>query len=439
MDEQRTPSTSRNPSVLGLDDVSAKPEHKTAPLRSGWTRRLLGWARVVFDLVISQWLLLAMGLVIGLAYCFPSVGKHGGYIASQWTVTYGAVILIFFVSGLSLPFDKLLQHTRNIRLHLIVQAMSFLVTSAVFFGVACAAQTNPVLDISTLVGLVATGALPTTISSNVVMTKQAGGDEAATMVEVTLGNFLGPFISPLLITKLYLPAVTEFKAWLPAEATHDLPKLYRRVMLQMGTSVFAPLALGQVIRGIWPKRVAWVVLKFKLGKLGSLCLLSLIWWASPASEADKRSTFCTAFASKSLESINMPTIVFNVFINLTLCIFFTVMAFSLARPPQFLHRMSPFIFRRADKPEAISICFCAPAKTQALGIPLIAAMYSTATDKTRALIQVPMILYTAEQILVGQVMVALFKRWNKQDVKPNVEEGGPPTLAEPMVTEIEKT
>ena len=85
--------------------------------------------------------------------------------------------------------------------------------------------------------------------------------------------------------------------------------------------------------------------------------------------------------------------------------------FYWARPPQALTRLSPFLFRQLEPKETIAICFCAPAKTQALGIPLIAAMYSSATDMQRALIQVPMILYTAEQIMVGQVLVWLFKRW----------------------------
>ena len=44
-------------------------------------------------------------------------------------------------------------------------------------------------------------------------------------------------------------------------------------------------------------------------------------------------------------------------------------------------------------------------------------MYITSDDKTRALLQVPMILYTAEQILVGQVLVWLFKRWLKKDAE----------------------
>jgi sodium/bile acid cotransporter 7 len=42
-------------------------------------------------------------------------------------------------------------------------------------------------------------------------------------------------------------------------------------------------------------------------------------------------------------------------------------------------------------------------------------MYASSDDQTRALIQVPMILYTAEQILVGQVLVWWFKRWIAKD------------------------
>lgn len=238
------------------------------------------WLRVVKRVgvfLLDQWLLLAMGLVILLAYFFPSVGKRGGYIRSEYTVTYGAVALIFFTSGLALPFNKLVKHAKNLRLHVIVQITSFLITSAVFFGIACAAATNPALQTSTLVGFIATGALPTTINSNVVMTRQAGGDVAATMVSVTLGNLLGPFLTPVLMTKLYLPATSTFSEWLPKEALSGMPQLYRNVMFQMGLSVYVPLVAGQIVRAIWTTQVEWATAKLKLGKLGSLCLLSLIW------------------------------------------------------------------------------------------------------------------------------------------------------------------
>jgi len=63
-------------------------------------------------------------------------------------------------------------------------------------------------------------------------------------------------------------------------------------------------------------------------------------------------------------------------------------------------------------------------------------MYSTSSDQTRALIQVPMILNNAEQILVGQVLVWLFKRWLGKE-KPKDEEIV--VAPEPVVEEDEKS
>lgn len=103
------------------------------------------------------------------------------------------------------------------------------------------------------------------------------------------------------------------------------------------------------------------------------------------------------------------------------CIAFTAFSYYASRPPTFLNDLSPRIFRRISKEETIAICFCAPGKTQALGIPLISAMYASSDDRIRALIQVPMILYTAEQILVGQVLVWLFKRWLAMDQREDEE------------------
>lgn len=239
--------------------------------------RLIRFARAILNFAIDQWFLLLMGLLILLAYFFPIVGRRGGSIRSEYTINYGAVAIIFLISGLSLPFDKLVKHARNIRLHLIVQTYSFLFTSAVFFGVAAAASTNPSIEVSALIGLIAVGCLPTTIASNVTMTREAGGDVAATMVSVTIGNLLGPFITPLLIARLYLPAVTAFQAWIPVEAIGNLSPLYRNVMMQMGLSVYLPLAVGQVVRAIWTDFVQKTVTKYKLAKVGSVMLLLLVW------------------------------------------------------------------------------------------------------------------------------------------------------------------
>ena len=49
-------------------------------------------------------------------------------------------------------------------------------------------------------------------------------------------------------------------------------------------------------------------------------------------------------------------------------------------------------------------------------------MYPTASDLVRASVQIPVILYTAEQIFVGQFMVWYFKRWLARDKAKRAQE-----------------
>jgi sodium/bile acid cotransporter 7 len=102
-------------------------------------------------------------------------------------------------------------------------------------------------------------------------------------VEVTLGNIIGPFLSPLLVSRLYLPSVKAFAAWSPATSNATLRPMYASVMKQMGLSVFVPLAVGQLVHYIWPTRTKEICAKFKIAKLGSLGLLCIVWCASRTS------------------------------------------------------------------------------------------------------------------------------------------------------------
>lgn len=232
--------------------------------------------RVVM-LILHQWLLIGMGVACVLAYFFPNVAKHGGVIKSEYSVMYGVIAIIFLVSGLSIPRQKLFMQLLNWRLHLVVQIISFLFIPALVLAVVhiiLASDPTGQIDRAVLAGYIFTACIPTTIASNVVMTRAAGGDDAAALVEVLLANILGPFVTAAWTVAL-IPKTAEFDAW--RYGGGSMASMYKEVFQQLGLSVLLPLFVGQLVRWTWPDRTTSFIQKTKLPKLASACMLLLIW------------------------------------------------------------------------------------------------------------------------------------------------------------------
>lgn len=353
-------------------------------------------------LILSQWLIIGMGIACLLAYLFPNVAKHGGTIKSQDSILYGAVGLVFLVSGLSIPRSKLYTHMFNWRLHTLVQVTSFLFVPAVVLAVVhLIIATDParLIDPAVLAGYVLTSAIPTTIASNVVMTRSAGGDDAAALVEVLIANFLGPFMTAGWTVTL-MPKTAEFEPW--RSGSSDMSQMYRDVFKQLGLSALLPLVVGQLVRWTWEKQTVYVLQKLYVAKISTACMILLVW-----------TTFSSAFATDSLQALTTQTVIFTVLFNVALYLFLTVVCFTLARPPRLLTRTAwgKRVFRPMPPEEAIAVCFCGPAKTTALGIPLLYAMYDSMDLYTKSKTSIPVLLYTTEQIFVAHFMVYVLRWW----------------------------
>ncbi|PGH02483.1 solute carrier family 10 (sodium/bile acid cotransporter), member 7 [Blastomyces parvus] len=406
-----------------------------SPLPPGEAKKPL--SIIILKFILHQWLLIGFGIGCVLAYYFPEVGKHGGIIKAEYSVLYGAVALIFLISGLSIPKDKLLRHMMNFRLHVQVQGVSFLVIPAIMTGLVRlidATDHAEKIDRAVLAGYIILSCLPTTIASNVVMTRAAGGDEAASLVEVFIANILGPFVTPGWAVAL-MPKSSTFDVW--KESNGDLQGMYRSVFKGLGLSVFLPLSVGQLVRWKWAERTAWAMDTFYLAKLSTACLV-LVFWAS----------FSTCFATGALESLSHETIAFVTLFNVLFYISLTCVSFIIAYPPAALiptekptvttnasssttatttvvtskkaklHSLLNAVLTRLIKQtpplETIAICFCGPAKTTSLGIPMLYAMYPTIDLRLVAKLTVPVILYTTEQIFCAHFMVYLFKKWGER-------------------------
>lgn len=128
--------------------------------------------------------------------------------------------------------------------------------------------------------------------------------------------------------------------------------------------------------------------------------------------------------------------IFNVFLNIAEYILFTAICYWIASPPEILVRLVnghiaesrlgsylPEVVKRAmtikkmPKELVVAVCFCGAAKTTSVGIPLAAAMWSQLDNFTISSIQVPVLLYTVEQVFVAQFFTIFFKWWLHRDEK----------------------
>ncbi|EGV64140.1 LRR receptor-like serine/threonine-protein kinase RGI2 [Yamadazyma tenuis] len=404
---------------------SPNPTDTVKPPPKKWVKTL----KVVINYIISQWFFVFLGIFIMLAYFFPNFAKSHGTLKAEYVISYGAVAVIFLVSGLSMSTKDLVKNMLNWRAHFTVLSMSFLITSAIIFGIATGIKHahDGAIDPYLLVGLIVTHTCPTTVSSNVVMTKAAHGNDILTLCEVFIGNILGAFITPALV-QLYLQGEWAFGNPSKQSGGPDLSvsQLYAQVMKQLGLSVFVPLFVGQVIQNIFPKQTKWTLTTFKLNKVGSFMLILIMW-----------QSFSTAFAQNAFESVSHASIIFLCFFNVGIYLFFTAMSYVYSRPfpvKYFLSKepdasstatykwcykiFKPFFYSRKD---TVAVMLCGPAKTAALGVSLVTSQYGSDNSHLGILL-VPLVLYQAEQVFTAGILVNFMRKWvHAEDPKPDVE------------------
>jgi sodium/bile acid cotransporter 7 len=231
-DEEKDAHRSVEPSI------NSPVEHQSDIAAPSSSSKPLAIARRIWALILEEYFLIGLGVVILISSQVQVPQAHQSL--KETVVTYLCVSLIFFITGCTLKTRDLLSNYARWKIHLFVQLSCYLLTSSVIFGVVSACASNPdFMDPGILLGFLLTGCTATTINSNVVMTREAHGNVALTVVQSTLGNFLGPFLTPPLF-HLYTSTGAWYTAALPPQVG-GYQEIYRRVFKQLGLSLFLPM------------------------------------------------------------------------------------------------------------------------------------------------------------------------------------------------------
>ncbi len=172
---------------------------------------------------------------------------------NQWLI-----FAIFLVSGLRLQISHLFDEALPAESFLAVSAMQFLIAplNALVLGLILP------LPESWFIGLAAICCVPTTLSSGIVITRQAEGNELLALVLTLLLTLMGTLLTPLLFGFLLGTGVS-----IDLEVTSLIIKLCLLVLL--------PLVLGQVIRKLILKKPPAF-----LKHVPSVCVILAVWLAA---------------------------------------------------------------------------------------------------------------------------------------------------------------
>jgi len=307
----------------------------------------------------TVWLLCS----VALASLLPCQGQAAVVFGHVTTVAIG---LLFFLHGAKLSREAMLSGLTNWRLHLVVLASTFVMFP--LLGLAIKPFVSGVLPPELYVGILFLCTLPSTVQSSIAFTSVAKGNVAAAVCSASASNFVGIFVTPLLVGTLIVQG-----AAVPDGSTLD-------AILSIVEQLLLPFLAGQFLRpwiGAWVDRNKPML---KIVDQGSILLVVY-----------------TAFSESVNEGLwhklSLPTL-----IGLgVLCCVLLAIALGLAT----------FISRRLgfSREDEITIVFCGSKKSLSSGVPMAKVLFA---PSALGMVILPVMLFHQIQLMVCAVLAA---RW----------------------------
>lgn len=177
---------------------------------------------------------IAITFSIVLAYFFPQLGYQDSPVPLDSIASIG-ISLIFFFYGLKLSTDDIKSGLSNWRLHVVVQGSTFVLFPllVVLFYPLAKDTSHELLWLS----LLFMAALPSTVSSSVVMVAMAKGNIPASIFNASISGIIGILVTPLWMS----PFIKH------SNIAYDFTDIY----FQLGMEIVFPLLIGLIMRRYW--------------------------------------------------------------------------------------------------------------------------------------------------------------------------------------------
>jgi sodium/bile acid cotransporter 7 len=318
----------------------------------------------------QHWFVCLLPVAFALAWFWPEIASRGGWLRPELTTKFG-VGLIFLLQGLLLPTAAIRAALGQVRLHAVVQGMTFV--GFPLLGLGLAWLLGRWLPEELRIGLIYLSVLPSTVSSAAVLTAAAGGNTAGAICNAVLSSLLGIALTPALL------ALALGGQGVGAGGGIDTG----RVVVELIKLILLPLLAGQLLRlrlGEWAGRH-----RKRLGTFSTAVILFIVFAAF--CDAARAEVWTRHGAALPLEALGLAVVLFGL---ATLCTRLWVRAAGLVEG------------------DAIAAEFCAVQKTLASGVPLAGVIF--AGDPRTGLILLPLLIYHPLQLSLHGALAARLAR-----------------------------
>lgn len=310
---------------------------------------------------------LLMVAMVGLAWLFPEAGSPTSPLHLTEIGNIG-VTLIFFFYGLKLNPANLKAGIGHWKMHLLIQSTTFIIFPLLILGLRALFHTSET-DLWWL-GVFYLAALPSTVSSSVVMVSISGGNISAAIFNASISSLLGIFLTPLWMNLF----VTSKDL-----SSTDLSTVILNLCLQVLLPVLAGLALH--------RRLGFLADKFKnqLRYFDQAVILLIVFRA-----------FCDSFLNKMFDGFSISELV--VLAALMLLLFFVMLVL-----------MEVISVRlRLSREDRITVIFCGSKKSLVQGAVMGQILFPDAA--LFGIMLLPLMLYHALQLLAGSILAQRMAR-----------------------------